>query len=155
MALWLAGEPITAGALNSKIPQLEPDEYATNAGGNTTTSATYTSLTGNPAVVAAASGAGKLRIGWGATCAPGATTIALMSVEVREGATLGAGTVVLASSDDRAVIWNSSEGSGSFEYELEGLNPLAFYNIRTVYKRFSGAGTPNFLRRWIRAWSGV
>jgi hypothetical protein len=152
---FLAGERITAGRLNEEIPSVETTSYQGASAGQTTSSTSYTSLSGDPAVTFVAPRSGKVTLRWGATTVCGdATTLSMMSIEVREGGTIGAGTVVLASDDTRAITHEGLEDeNGAFEYVLPALNEGATYNARCTYKRFSGVSTCTWARRWISATS--
>lgn len=154
---FLAGERITAGRLNSEIPSVEDDQYITATGAVSTTSGSYTTLTGDPAAIFVAPRSGKVTLRWGASTANGdSTTLSMMSVEVRQGGTVGSGTVELLSDDLRAVIHEGTlDGTGSFEYTLPNLNEGATYNARVTYKRYAGTGSCSWSRRWISASSAL
>jgi hypothetical protein len=156
--VFLAGEKLTAGRLNTEIPSVEDDEYQQASAAQATSSNTYTSLTGDPAITFVVPRSGKVWLKWGATTICGdATTVSLMSVEVREGGTIGAGTIVIASDDNRAIPHEGlQDENGGFEYLAgvnESLNPGATYNARCTYRRVSGVSTCTFARRWVGATS--
>lgn len=66
----------------------------------------------------------------------------LMTPVVREGSTVGSGTSFLAASDDNAIGFNNA-GQYAFggDYFLEGLTPLATYNVRLEHRATGGIGT--------------
>ncbi len=70
--------------------------------------------------------------------------------EVREGSTVGSGTVFLSSSDERAISTASTagEGQGMTEY-VSGLTPGATYNVFITHRTTNGASTLTTLRRAI------
>lgn len=72
------------------------------------------------------------------------------SFEVREGSTVGSGTVFLAGDDERAMSTTSTsgEGQGITDY-VSGLTPGATYNVSIVHRTTNGASTLTTLRRAI------
>ncbi len=65
-----------------------------------------------------------------------------LSFELREGSTVGAGTVRVAASDEYAVQHEGVNeiGFGSV-YPVDGLTPGASYNVRTMHRVTGGSGT--------------
>jgi len=115
----------------------------------TTASGTYVANPAAPTegIAFRASSSGNARFQWAAgmshSVAAGAT---LVSWELRIGATIGSGTIVIAADDDRAIENNGTNRQyGSF-YEITGLTPGLAYNLRLMYRTGAGA-TATIIRR--------
>lgn len=127
------------------------------AASGSTTSTTYTAtLTGSttPQRAFVANQAGKVLIHWSAYMTHSiANGFCYMSFEIRDGASLGAGSVVVAASDTNAII-NRVSGAGSDDAQygssklITGLTPGNSYNIQGLYKLVT-AGTLTVVARRI------
>lgn len=153
--VFLAGEKITTARLADEIPNLEDDAGNIATSSNGTTSATYINITGDPSDTFVAPASGRVRVLWGGQCVPGASTATLMSCQIRAGGTIGAGTIISDSSDDRSAVWNATQGSGGYVLKLSGLTGGATYNARCHYRRAAGAASPTWERRYLHIWSSV
>lgn len=119
----------------------------------TTTSTSFTS-TLSPANICGTSfvapTSGKVLITWRATLVNSGANYSSCSFEIRAGSTVGAGTVFLASADERTISTDSTtyEGQGASEY-VSGLTPGATYNVFLTHRVV--AGTQTVLRRTVGA----
>ena len=77
----------------------------------------------------------------------------LMSFEMRQGATVGSGTVVIAATDDNCIENNGGNRQYGTYWDITGLAPGDVYNIRLMYRSGSGA-TATFIRRRL-SWSPI
>lgn len=116
---------------------------ATQNGSGTTSSVTYTpTLSGGTACafsfVAPGSGAVLISNNCNLECSAG--NLSLCSFEVRTGGSVGSGTVVLAASNDDALISLAQINIGR-SVLLTGLTPGATYNIRQLFAVTGGTGT--------------
>lgn len=122
--------------------------FNTNTDVNTTTSAAYTTagatLTG---VVFVAPSTGRVLIHWAVEAANSAGSFTLVSPQVATGDTVGAGTVVLAASDDNTARADTTAvvRSANFHPLSTGLTAGTVYNC-ALYHRV-GAGTGTISRR--------
>lgn len=110
---------------------------------STTTSAVYTTMTGDPAIAFTAPASGKVWIHFGARTKSGAAAVqSLMAPEVRTGASIGGGSIVYTANDDDSVgSGNTQDGSGSRSILVPGLTAGAAYHARAAYRRNGGTGT--------------
>lgn len=68
----------------------------------------------------------------------------VLSIEVRAGATIGSGTVLLSPQDQIALINESTnELRGSMFYPIDDLDPGLNYNVRLMHRVTGGTGTVN------------
>lgn len=89
---------------------------------------------------------GRVRIDFSGELYGAGATGQIMSFEIREGSTVGAGTVVLAADDERAVrSYDVNRQQFSNFYVWSAGTPGSTYNIRLLYRTTSG--TANFERR--------
>jgi hypothetical protein len=146
-----AATPANLGALLGVTQESEV------AGSGTTTSTSYTAtLTGSttPQKAFTAPQSGKVLIHWSAYMTHSiANGFCYMSFEIRDGASLGAGSVVVAGSDTNAIV-NRVSGAGSDDAQfgstklITGLTPGNSYNIQGLYKLVT-AGTLTTINRRI------
>lgn len=114
----------------------------------TTTSTTFTAtLTGGTACgiafVAPASGVVIIHNSLGLF---NTADFSICTIEVRTGSTIGSGTVVLAASDDYAIVHkNANLNQFGRATRLPGLTPGGSYNVRQQFRVPSGTG--NFQRK--------
>ncbi len=119
------------------------------------TNTTFTAGTTPVGTTFIAPTSGVVLVFWGARLESNvASRSVTLTVEVREGATIGAGTVVSAASDDSAVETPSdATGGGNTRIQatrhrvVTGLTPNMPYNIRTMHRMFGGAGNGDIFRR--------
>ncbi len=118
------------------------------------TSTTYTAGTVTVGVSFTAPTSGTVLVWWGARVeANTASRSVLVSVEVREGATVGAGTVVSAASDDSAIESPQDAAAGaatrlqvSRHRLVTGLTAGMPYTVRTMHK-ISASGNGDVFAR--------
>lgn len=127
------------------------------AGSGSTTSTSYTAtLSGSttPQKAFVAPPSGKVLIHWSCYMTHSiASGFAHMSFEVRNGATLGSGTVFLAASDTNSIMTRVSDaGNDDVQFGstklVTGLTPGNSYNIQGLYK-IVVAGTGTYINRRI------
>lgn len=121
---------------------------AAQAASGTTTSTTFTAtLTGGTtcSTTFVAPPSGRVMVHNTANLSNSTTSGVLMGFEIRTGAVVGSGTVVVAADDDEA---NSGSGVASVGRRstvttpiLSGLTPGATYNIRQMFRVSAGTGT--------------
>lgn len=147
-----AFDVLTAAEWNELIGQLGAVSVnAVDATSRTTSSTSFTS-TLSPAgicgVVFVAPPSGKVLVTWRAQLFNSGVNYTAASFEVRQGSSIGAGTVHLASDDNRSINSTSTagEGSGASEY-VSGLTPGATYNAFITHRVTAGGMTT--LRRSI------
>lgn len=96
---------------------------------------------GQAAVVAPASGSFVISIR-GRVGSSASNVYAALGYEVREGSTIGSGTVVIPFDTARSFInWSSNRITAGVTMMINGLTPGANYNIRMMMASQSGAGT--------------
>ncbi|CAL9607709.1 hypothetical protein SUDANB95_05524 [Actinosynnema sp. ALI-1.44] len=66
--------------------------------------------------------------------------LALATIQVRAGASIGSGTLVLTASDDEAN-FSSDDNRTGVTRRLSGLTPWASYNVQQLYRVTAGTGT--------------
>lgn len=146
-----AGQKVTADQLNGVTGIAANLGTAITTSSSTTTSVPFTATLADGVVTgvtftALDSGTALLMIG--ADIKTSTVGFASCSAEIRQGSTIGSGTVVLAASDNHAYGHNSTnEIQGSRIKTVTGLTPGQVYNARLMYKVSAGTGT--FLRREI------
>lgn len=122
---------------------------AFNGNNPTTNSTSYTSLGGantlGVAFVAPRSGAVKITVeGWLAANSATVGRRTLMALQVREGSTVDAGSVVEAANDDNAALAQNSVASVfdyryvTFVHTVSGLTPGADYNVTVMHRIVTG-----------------
>lgn len=146
----VAGEFATASRIMDELGMSVSDTQLTSG---TTTSTTYTAtLTGGTAcgVAFTAPASGVVIIinnGWsnnGSSASQAAST----SIQIRTGASVGSGTIVLAASDDNSIaIWGVNATSGSWANRVTGLTAGNSYNIQQLFRVTGGGVTGSFLRK--------
>lgn len=136
-----AGQYVVGYLTSSELPQ---EEFQT--ANDTTTSTSYvTGTTHGVAFIAPPSG--KVYISFRGWVGHNSITVSfgapwtLLSDEVAEGATLGAGTVHTAADDTRAILYFNRSVSVGFKYDsgslrhlVENLVPGAMYNVVTKFR---------------------
>lgn len=109
----------------------------------TTTSGVYTAtLTGatTASLTFIATASGKVIIHNNANCKNSGSSPSLCTIEVRAGAVVGSGTVVLAAGNEDAV-FSSSEISSGRTTMITGLTAGSTYNVRQLFAVVGGTGT--------------
>lgn len=143
MALFAAGQPLTAQLLNDVIGERKRDIQNTSG---TTTSTSYTeTLTGGTpcALTFVAPRSGKVDVhNTAQSVNSGATGTAVLSFIIRTGSTIGSGSTVLDAGDPGCALnQGTSNNRYTAVYPVEGLTPGATYNIRQQFKTNSGTAT--------------
>lgn len=137
------GDPLTDVAINTAANAgVTGAEYEVITQGSTT-STTYTAtLTGSTAAggTFVAPLNGTVRVHWFSGLYNDiATGSGYVSWELRLGAVVGSGTVIVAADDSRSLRTKSSTSPGDQQYggskRVSGLTPLATYNVRHMFKR--------------------
>jgi len=139
---WFAGEKVRASDLNYISPNttdMDDDLQAVDA---TTTSTSYTgSLSGGlgASAVFVAQGSGSILLGnWGVSKNSGSGRDWL-SFEIRAGAVVGSGTVIVAANDNNAgTKLGTVDGLIGRSYWIPGFTPGSTYNVRQMFKVSSG-----------------
>jgi hypothetical protein len=94
---------------------------------------------------------GKVNFQWSAEIT-NVSSFSLLSIEVREGSTVGSGTVVFAADDNHACRADTTVTVGCHQSKmLTGLTPGAVYNVRTMHRTNSTNGTFGRRKVWIRS----
>lgn len=136
-------QELTAQQLNDLETAEAVDDRQNTAG--TTTSVTYTaSLTGGTACAIAfvAPSSGKVMIFNNCWMWSSGSFNNLCTIHVRNGAVIGSGSDVLASSDDEALTDFGTGGDRQGTSRLlSGLTPGASYNVQQEFKVTGGTGT--------------
>lgn len=141
---------IALNGIVSSAGALEESAVETDSG--TVTSTTYTGArTGTTNVAGCAFIAptsGKIKISWHAGVSNSSTTaFTLISFEVRQGSTVGSGTVIVTASDNVCIQHSgtTAEESKSTFYPLDAGQLVAGtqYNVRLMYRVSAGTGTIN------------
>jgi hypothetical protein len=134
------------GDAYSAAPEIEgATEYAFTDDSATThsspTAATLGARGGQASIVAPASGSFVISIR-GRVGASASNVYAALGYEVREGSTIGSGTVVIPFDTARSFInWSSNRITAGVTMMINGLTPGANYNIRMMMASQTGAGT--------------
>jgi hypothetical protein len=133
----------------SRIDATPAAVTATDAGSVSTTSATYVTLAGDPGVAFTAPASGRVMVHVaGAFDNTLSDTFGMMAFQIRTGTTVGAGTIVVAASDnDSAGTAGTNDTSFGRSVLVSSLIAGSSYNVQILYKRFSGTGTSFFARR--------
>lgn len=123
----------------------------------TTTSASYTSLGTQCGVAFVAPASGIVMIDWFAELRTStAGNVAACTLEVRQGSSVGSGTVVVTASDSLPLVRNDNANDvcSAAWYPLTGLTPGNNYNVRLMF-RSDGTRTLTAGRRGVRVrtWS--
>lgn len=85
---------------------------------------------------------GRVLIEWRSFLDNSTTEYTIIAPEVREGSTIGSGTVVLSPSDEIALYHlNANQVRMGMFYPLDGLTPNANYNVRLMHRVTGGTGT--------------
>lgn len=130
-------------------------DIQTTSGNVTSTAYTNALSAGLTPSVVVRTMTGKLDIHWSCYLVCGTSLgFAYMSWELREGDTVGAGTVIVAADDGRAIInRDNSAGGGDIQvgstWPVDELTPGAYYNIQGMYR--TSTGTSTFLNRMLMA----
>lgn len=109
---------------------------------NSITSTSYAA--GSPACQVAfiAPTTGRVLIEWAAFLDNNGANTTFITPQVREGASLGSGTIVLAASDENALFHlNTNQLRAGCFYPLDGLVPGASYNVQLMHRVTGGTGT--------------
>lgn len=132
------------------------DAFDFDTANDTSTSTTYVTGTLH-GISFAAPTSGSVWIEFGGAVGNSSASLglrSLMSNHVRTGGTIGSGTDVLASSDERSLrYWNhSTTGAnrymeGGVKHKLTGLTPGATYNVVTVFRAISDTAAVD--NRWV------
>jgi hypothetical protein len=111
----------------------------------TTTSTTYTpTLTGGVTcgVAFTASSSGKAIVDWETQMSQSAALYVYATIEVRAGATIGSGTIILATNDnDCAFRYGSGAGRQAVFKHVTGLTAGSSYNVRMLFRVDSDTGS--------------
>lgn len=117
-----------------------------------TASAAYVPLTGlfNPSLVFVGPHTGRIIVHWRASFFADAGTVGRCSFQIREGGTVGVGTVVWAASDTYSMSTFSNVSSPEFgTTTMVTLTPGVVYNIELQHRRQSGAGNTLYANRQV------
>lgn len=141
---FFAGDEPTAAQLNALTPTPVVGDAQATAG--TSTSTTYTAtLTGGVTcgVVFTAPASGTIVVHNSCDSFTSATAFIYCSFEVREGVTIGSGTVVDAADDATALKHQTNFQTFGMtrSTRVSGLTPGAQYNVRQMFRVQSGTGT--------------
>jgi len=80
------------------------------------------------------------------------SSFSLISIEIREGGTVGSGTVVFGPDDNHTARNDSTLAIGCHQSKmLTGLTPGAVYNVRTMHRTNSTNGTFGRRKIWVRS----
>ncbi len=94
---------------------------------------------------------GKVNFQWSGEIT-NVSSFSLLSIEVREGSTVGSGTVVFAADDNHTCRNDLTLTVGCHQSKmLAGLTPGAVYNVRTMHRTNSTNGTFGRRKIWIRS----
>lgn len=128
-----------------------PTQQDTQSATVTTTSTTFTTSGTSCAVTFTAPTTGRVRIHVSSRMVnSSATSGTLASVETREGATVGSGTVIESASDSIGVAhYGSTFAASGKSHTLIGLTPGSVYNSRILMRSSNGADTASFANRYI------
>lgn len=120
------------------------------AGGGSTTSATFVTIATIVGVAFVAPASGKVLVHWRSGLDnTAADTKGVVSWEIRNGGTVGAGTVVVAAGANTVIglLGTSEIEAGATSLVAAGtLTPGSTYNIQLMYARQAGTGTAAFAR---------
>jgi hypothetical protein len=143
-----------AEAVETELQRLDgtPAAVTTSASGSvSTTSASFTNLSGDPGIAFVAPASGRVLVTMGAAFDnTAADTFAMMGFQVRTGTTVGVGTIAYAANDNDTVgILGANDAAAGRTTLVTGLVAGDNYNVQALYKRFAGGGTAFFARRTI------
>jgi hypothetical protein len=116
--------------------------------GTTTSTGLTATLTSGTAcsVVFTSPPSGKVLIGNNCECLNSGAGFSLCTIQVRTGAVVGSGTLILTAADNEAIInTGTSSNRNGVTRLLEGLTPGAQYNCQQLFRVQSGTGS--FLRK--------
>jgi hypothetical protein len=135
-----AGQKVRASALN-----MTPTETRLTASLSSLATTTYTAVTDGTNTCGhsfTAPPSGKVEFSWSNSVASGTTgSTVFVGVEVRQGSTVGSGTVQSAVSDNEAFqVSSASRCPGSDSRVLTGLTAGSVYNVRQMWRN-SGSTT--------------
>lgn len=132
-----------------RIDNVPAAATASDAGSVNTTSATYTTLAGDPGVAFTAPASGRVLVSIGSAFDNGAAdTYGVMSFQIRTGTTVGAGTIIFAVTDDTSVgVLGTNDVTAGRTSLVTGLIAGNPYNVQCLYKRLAGTGTAFYARR--------
>lgn len=141
----------TVKAIDTRVGVIETGIAVTDrqaAGFGTTSATSYTATLGGGGVPASkvfvAPVNGSVVIFNTVYCFNSGANATFCVPEVRTGSTIGSGTVVLATSDNDALINNTTSGlTFAIFRELTGLIPGSSYNVRQMFKVAAGTGQFN------------
>lgn len=141
-----------AEAVESELQRIDGTPVtvtAADSGSVSTTSATFVTLAGDPGVAFTAPASGRVLVHIAGTFDNNAAdTFGMMAFQIRTGSSVGAGTIVLAASDNDSIgtagTNDTSFGRSILVSSLVAGDP---YNVQALYKRFLGTGTAFFARR--------
>ena len=110
---------------------------------NTTVSATYTNITGDPGAVFVAPASGKVVIHFAARMQASLAAVqSLATVQVRTGGAIGGGSLVYTATDDDAIGEQGTvPGTGARTILVPGLTAGVTYNVQMLYRQTGGNGT--------------
>ena len=142
------GDIITAAYLRALTNAGSVSTGAVDPSAVTTNSLTYTTaggtIVGTPFV---APPSGLVMILWEASFNTAGSTGCLVSFEVRQGSTVGSGTVVTAADDNRALDTRVSTSMRPANFWRQtGLTPGNSYNVRMIHRSLTGSNS-QILRR--------
>lgn len=145
MADFSAGQWFTATALNNARGELKSDTQ--NTLGSTTSTSFTPTLTGGTTcgLSFTTPTSGKVLIFNTCQVNAAAGAYAACSFEVRTGATIGSGTIVVGSTFDTAIEAKASTENRMTATQTLVLTPLTVYNIQQHF--VTQSGTSNFLRK--------
>lgn len=134
-----AGEKATAARINEEIGVALSDTQLTS--GTTTSTAFTATLTGGTAcgVAFTAPPSGKVFVMNTMQVGPSGG-LALSTVRVRTGSSIGSGTDVVAASDDNTVLCGS-DMRGTSTTLVTGLTAGSSYNVQQLFRVTAGTGT--------------
>lgn len=117
----------------------------------TTTSGTYTALTGDPGIAFVAPMSGQIWVAIGSAAVPeGAGTTSRAAFQARTGGTIGSGTIIYTVDDTDSIANGSfANWEGGKESIVTGLTPGTTYNVQMLYRRDGTTAAAGFSRRRI------
>jgi hypothetical protein len=140
MADFLAGQTLTPLHFTPTVTDEEVDAYSFTT---TTFDVTFTSGTYNDCGVAfTAPASGRVLVNYNAQGSNSTSVATSISPVVRQGATVGAGALVSAASDDDCITHQGTvEHRRGASRLVTGLTPGSSYNVRLEHRVSSGTGT--------------
>jgi hypothetical protein len=131
----LAGTVITG----TDVPEMASDFEGTQDSGITSTAYAQGTLCGTTFM---APTTGRVMVMWRAKVDIDTNQATYVSIEVREGSSVGSGTIFLSPSDEYAVgRQNTNNVAFGIFWPVEGLTPGATYNVRLMHRVTGGSGT--------------